>query len=84
MIDPRPSLYDWGQRVRAVEDLFNDGSHPQAEAGALLVAAGTVGEIVQVGYHAEANIPVYLVEFGRLVLGCYEEEIMRDSAPAGP
>ena len=45
MIDPRPSLYDWGQRVRAVEDLFNDGSHPQAEAGALLVAAGTVGEI---------------------------------------
>ena len=33
--------------------------------------------IVQVGTHAEANLPVYLVEFGeRLVVGCLEEEII--------
>jgi nitrogen fixation protein NifZ len=31
---------------------------------------------VQVGTQTEANLPVYLVEFGeRLVVGCLEEEI---------
>lgn len=77
MIEPRSARYDWGQRVRAVADLFNDGSHPGAPEGALLVAAGTAGEIVQVGHHTEANLPVYLVEFGTLVLGCFEEELER-------
>ena len=40
-------------------------------------AIGDIGEIVQVGTHTEANIPIYLVEFGeRLVVGCLEEEII--------
>jgi nitrogen fixation protein NifZ len=43
---------------------------------ALLVNSGDTGEIVQVGTHTEANMPIYLVEFGeRLVVGCLEEEI---------
>jgi nitrogen fixation protein NifZ len=89
MIDNREALYEWGQPVRAVIDLFNDGSYPDAEEGALLAAAGTLGEIVQIGHHAEANIPIYLVEFeGRRVLGCLEEEIELASdsalAPAVP
>jgi nitrogen fixation protein NifZ len=58
-------------------DLHNDGSFPNAELEALLVSVGAVGEIVQVGTQTEANIPVYLVEFGeRLVVGCLEEEII--------
>lgn len=76
MFEPRMPKYQWGQRVKALADLANDGSFPDAEPGALLVAMGSTGEIVQVGNHTEANVPVYLVEFGeRRVVGCFEEEI---------
>lgn len=75
-LEPRLPKYQWGQRVRAVDDLHNDGSFPDEPDAALLVSSGDVGEIVQVGTHTETNTPVYLVEFGeRLVVGCTEEEI---------
>lgn len=77
MIEPRLPRFQWGQRVKALVDLRNDGSFPDASIEALLVGVGDVGEIVQVGTHTEANLPVYLVEFGeRLVVGCLEEEII--------
>jgi nitrogen fixation protein NifZ len=77
MIEPRLPKFQWGQRVKALIDLKNDGSFPNAAAEALLVSVGDTGEIVQVGTHAEANLPIYLVEFGeRLVVGCLEEEIV--------
>jgi nitrogen fixation protein NifZ len=76
MIDPRIPKYQWGQRVKALIDLFNDGSFPDAAVDARLVGVGDTGEIVQVGTQTEANLPIYLVEFGeRLVVGCLEEEI---------
>lgn len=76
MIDQRAAKYQWGQRIVTTADLFNDGSYPELEPEALLVGTGTQGEIVNVGHHAEMNLPVYLVEFepGRVV-GCFEEEI---------
>lgn len=76
MIEPRLPKYQWGQRVKAAVDLHNDGSFPDAPAEGLLVGVGGTGEIVQVGRHTDANLPIYLVEFGeRLVVGCLEEEI---------
>jgi nitrogen fixation protein NifZ len=71
----REARFGWGQRVVARVDLFNDGGYPEYEPEALLVAVGTIGEIVQVGMHSETRTPIYLVEFGRLVIGCLEEEI---------
>ena len=56
MIDQRVPKFEWGQTVTAVEDLYNDGSHPEAPEDALLVVAGGPGEIVQVGHHAEAEV----------------------------
>jgi nitrogen fixation protein NifZ len=77
MFDLRQPIYQWGQKVRASADLVNDGSYPEAPVDALLVAQGSVGEIVNVGHHEEANMPIYLVEFGdRLVVGCFEEELV--------
>lgn len=74
--EPRLPKYEWGQRVRAAVDLVNDGSFPGMPPDALLVSAGTVGEIVRVGMHTEANEPVYLVEFAEdRVTGCLEDEI---------
>jgi nitrogen fixation protein NifZ len=76
MIEPREAKYQWGQRITATVDLFNDGSYPEREPEALLVSTGTEGEIVNVGYHEELNLPVYLVEFQvGGVVGCFEEEI---------
>ncbi|MGP6156155.1 MAG: nitrogen fixation protein NifZ [Vulcanimicrobiaceae bacterium] len=68
--------FQWGQRVRALLDLHNDGSFPECPEDALLVSEGDHGEIVQVGTHTESNTPVYLVEFGpNRVVGCFEQEI---------
>lgn len=76
MLDIREPKFQWGQPVKALLDLVNDGSHPYAEENALLVASGTRGEIVQTGMHEESNTPVYIVEFpdGK-VIGCLEEEL---------
>lgn len=76
MIEPRLPKYQWGQRVRCLIDLVNDGSYPNAEEDALLAAAGAIGEIVQVGSHVDSQTPVYIVEFEeKYVIGCLEEEI---------
>ncbi len=76
MSDQGPGKLEWGQRVRATADLFNDGSFPEHPADALLVKAGDAGEIVQIGAHVETETPIYLVEFGEnKVIGCFAEEI---------
>lgn len=82
MIDPREPKYRWGQPVLAAEDLYNDGTLPDIEEDQLLVAAGGPGEIVQIGHHAEANVPIYMVDFGVVVLGCLEEELRPAEEPA--
>ncbi len=76
LIEPREPRFPWGMRVQALQDLFNDGTHPGSEPGTLLVEVGDEGEIVNIGHHNEANAPIYLVEFkGGKVLGVLEEEI---------
>ena len=76
MIGPAMPKYDWGQRVKVIDDVFNDGSYPDRAEDELLAAAGTIGEIVQIGMHAETNVPVYLVEFSEnCVVGCLEAEL---------
>jgi nitrogen fixation protein NifZ len=83
MNEPAIPKYQWGQRVRAVSDLLNDGSFPDQPSDVLLAKSGDVGEIVQVGRHVEANVAVYLVEFGeRRIVGCLEEEIELSHQPA--
>ncbi len=72
---PRPPRYQWGQEVRATVDLYNDGTLPDIEEDRLLIAAGGPGEIVNVGHHEETDTPLYLVDFGLVVLGVTEEEI---------
>lgn len=83
--EPRLPRYDWGLEVVAAVDLYNDGSLPDIPEDALLIAAGGPGEIVQVGRHEDANLPLYMVDFGLVVLGCLEEEILPVRAgSAGP
>jgi nitrogen fixation protein NifZ len=68
--------YEWGQRVQAAADLFNDGSYPEQPLEALLVQSGEEGEVVQVGHHSDTGTIVYMVEFARnRVVGCFENEL---------
>ena len=83
MIEPREPRFQWGQSVVALVDIYNDGSMPEIAEDLLLVVAGGPGEIVQVGHHEDANVPVYMVDFGVAVIGCMEEEIARDDEPVG-
>ena len=76
MMDLREPKYPWGLAVMAAADLYNDGTLPDAGEDILLVAEGGPGEIVQVGHHEEANVPIYMVDFGVAVLGCLEEELV--------
>lgn len=78
--EPRAAAYGWGLRVVALDDLANDGSYPERAPDAVLVERGALGEIVNVGHATDGNEPVYLVDFGGCVVGCFEEEI----APAPP
>jgi nitrogen fixation protein NifZ len=76
MSGAEPAKYQWGRRVLATTDLFNDGSYPDRAETELLVNAGDAGEIVQIGSHVETETTVYLVEFSEtLIIGCFEEEI---------
>ena len=81
LIEPRQPKYPWGLEVRAAVDLYNDGSLPDIDEDQLLISAGGPGEIVQIGHHAEANLPLYMVDFGLCVLGCLEEEIVPSDQP---
>jgi nitrogen fixation protein NifZ len=80
-VELRQPCYAWGQRVIALDDLLNDGSHPEREVDALLAARGSVGEIVKIGHAQELNEPVYLVQFDGCIVGCLEIELI--PAPAG-
>ncbi|MHB1022662.1 MAG: nitrogen fixation protein NifZ [Acidobacteriaceae bacterium] len=69
--------FEWGQRVQAAKNLFNDGSYPERPTNALLVREGEAGEVVQVGMHIESRTVVYKVEFAlNLIIGCFELELM--------
>ncbi|SFQ09469.1 nitrogen fixation protein NifZ [Bradyrhizobium sp. Ghvi] len=68
--------YRRGQRVKTAVDLINDDSFPDREPEGVLLAAGSIGEIINVAIHTEANVPIYIVDFGeQLLIGCLEEEI---------
>ena len=75
-MDVRLPKYYVNQKVKAVQDIFNDGSYP-AEKDKLLINSGMSGVVVQTGHHSENNIPVYMVDFeNKFVVGCFEEEII--------
>lgn len=85
MLDIREPKFQWGQHVVTLIDLVNDGSYPDTEENALLVACGSEGEVVQTGMHEESNTPVYIVEFSDgKVIGCLEQEIAPVARAAQP
>ncbi|SNQ50784.1 Protein NifZ [Frankia canadensis] len=71
------NTYDVGDVVATVKDLRNDGTYPDPAfaVGEVLVEAGTIGEVINVGLYLQEHI-VYAVAFrnGRVV-GALEREL---------
>ena len=69
--------WDYGEAVRLIRNVRNDGTYPGLDPGAFLVRRGSVGYVVDVGTFLQDQI-IYSVNFldeGKIV-GCREEELI--------
>lgn len=76
----RPS-FNFGDSVRVVRNVRNDGTYPGLDIGAPLVRRGSVGFVQNVGTYLQDQI-IYAVHFldANLVVGCREEELISADA----
>jgi nitrogen fixation protein NifZ len=69
--------WEYGDSVRLIRNVRNDGTYPGLEAGAPLVRRGSIGYVIDVGTFLQDQI-IYSVNFldeGKIV-GCREEELI--------
>jgi nitrogen fixation protein NifZ len=69
--------WDYGDAVRVIRNVRNDGTFPGINTGELLVRRGRIGHVRNVGTFLQDQI-IYSVHFldeGRMV-GCREEELI--------
>jgi len=80
-----PQCYDYGDEVRVIRNVRNDGTYPGLDVGAFLVRRGSVGYVVNVGTFLQDQV-IYSVHFleEQKVVGCREEELIRADEPWRP
>lgn len=74
--------FEYGEAVRVIRNLRNDGTFPGESRGRLLVRSGSVGYVRDVGTFLQDQL-IYSVDFieaGRMV-GCREQELQLASDP---
>ncbi len=78
-------LYDYGDEVRVLRNLRNDGTFPGQPTGTLLVRRGSTGYVRDVGTFLQDQI-IYSVHFldSDRIVGCREEELQPASEPWTP
>lgn len=77
--------FEYGQAVRVIRNVRNDGTFPGTDTGDLLIRRGSVGYVRDVGTFLQDKI-IYSVDFleqGRMV-GCREEELIDADAKWTP
>lgn len=77
--------YEYGEAVRLIRNVRNDGTYPGMATGTLLIRRGSVGYVADVGTFLQDQL-IYSVNFleaGRMV-GCREEELILASEPWVP
>lgn len=77
--------FDYGDEVRVVRNVRNDGTYPGLAVGKLLVRRGSVGFVRDVGTFLQDQLvySVHFLEQDRLV-GCRAEELIPADAPFTP
>jgi nitrogen fixation protein NifZ len=77
--------FDYGDEVRVLRNVRNDGTYPGLDVGKLLIRRGSVGFVRDMGTFLQDQI-IYSVHFlaeDKLV-GCREEELQPADAPWTP
>jgi len=74
--------FEYGESVRVIRNIRNDGTFPNIATGDLLVKRGSVGYVTNIGTFLQDQIiyTVHFLELDRMV-GCREEELQLESEP---
>jgi nitrogen fixation protein NifZ len=77
--------FEYGEAVRVIRNIRNDGTFPGQGTGTLLVPRGSVGYVRDVGTFLQDQL-IYSVDFldARRLVGCREEELQPADAPWCP
>lgn len=77
--------FDYGDAVRVIRNVRNDGTYPGREIGELLIRRGCVGHVIEMGTFLQDQIiyTVHFLEQGRMV-GCRTEELIPADQPWNP
>lgn len=74
--------FDYGDAVRVIRNVRNDGTFPGEKTGNLLIRRGSVGYVRDIGTFLQDQI-IYTVHFidSDKVVGCREEELIGSDEP---
>jgi nitrogen fixation protein NifZ len=69
--------YEYGDEVRLIRNVRNDGTYPGKEVGELLIKRGSAGVVYDVGTYLQDQL-IYRVHFldQNKTVGCREEELI--------
>lgn len=74
--------FDYGDAVRVIRNVRNDGTFPGRPTGDLLVRRGAIGHVRDVGTFLQDQV-IYTMHFldDDMIVGCREEELISVDAP---
>ncbi|MEJ2456385.1 MAG: nitrogen fixation protein NifZ [Candidatus Thiodiazotropha sp.] len=74
--------FEYGDKVRVVRNVRNDGTYPGEPTGRLLIRRGSVGYVRDVGTFLQDQL-IYSVDFldANKRVGCREQELQLESDP---
>jgi nitrogen fixation protein NifZ len=74
--------FEYGEKVRVVRNLRNDGTYPGEPTGRLLVRQGSIGYVRDVGTFLQDQL-IYSVDFldAQRRVGCREQELQLATDP---
>jgi nitrogen fixation protein NifZ len=77
--------WDFGDAVRVIRNVRNDGTYPGLATGELLVRRGSIGHVVDIGTFLQDQIiySVHFLDAGKIV-GCRQEELIGLDEPWVP
>lgn len=74
--------FDFGDAVRVIRNVRNDGTYPGMATGELLVRRGSLGHVIDIGTFLQDQV-IYTVHFldQQRMVGCREEELIGADEP---
>lgn len=77
--------FEFGDSVRLIRNVRNDGTYPGKEIGDLLIRRGSIGVVRDVGSYLQDQV-IYTVHYleADKIVGCREEELLYADEPWTP